>query len=217
MPIFYSLSIYPSICPSTYTSTNRLISVFDYMLFYIACRLRQDSKRVTQMKDLMTHAFIGPLAPSQQQHLINELKNSPKLVFQCGLTPAKVRGVGGGGGIDWIVMLFVNVLLYCFCCSYDILCYPSIPFMACLLACLQLPELVENNPLIAIECLLRLMPSPHISEYLSALVNMEISLHSMEVVNRLTKSLELPTEFIHLYISNCISSCENIKDKYMQV
>ncbi|XP_074573276.1 uncharacterized protein LOC141829649 [Curcuma longa] len=86
----------------------------------------------------------------------------------------------------------------------------------CGLTFLLQKDLVEHNPLIAVEVLSKLMNSPEVSEYFTVLVNMEMSLHSMEVVNRLTTAVNLPTEFVHMYITNCISSCENIKDKYMQ-
>jgi hypothetical protein len=90
----------------------------------------------------------------------------------------------------------------------------------------NLPKLVDHNPLIAHECLLVILqssPEPLKNDYLSALVGMDMSLHSMEVVNRLaTHNMQggqeaiLHPEYINLFISSCIASCENLQDRPAQ-
>ena len=44
--------------------------------------------------------------------------------------------------------------------------------------------------------------------YLSELVSMPMSLHSVEVVNRLAAAAKLPSGFMRAFISHCISSCD---------
>ena len=77
----------------------------------------------------------------------------------------------------------------------------------------KFPLLVENYPILSVECLAKFFFSDQITEYLNALANMETSVHSMEVVNRLSTSIPLPQEFLHLYISSCIRKCEETKEK----
>ena len=60
----------------------------------------------------------------------------------------------------------------------------------------------------SLQMLLRCLNGESAPDYLAVLVSMELSLHSLEVVSRLTTSLDLPQEFINEYIANCIASCD---------
>ena len=125
----------------------------------------------------------------------------------------------------------------------------------------NLSRIVEKNPIVAIECLILILTSTEVNditnkknEFLSSLAGMDMSIHSMEVVNRLatysarigggggvaasaqgkkgqqrkqqqndkggdniTSEPLLHSEYIHLYISTCISSCESMSyDRHLQ-
>jgi len=136
---------------------------------------------------LSTHAFESPLSPDAQRIVLDALKDDD-------------------GTEEPLSMRLIN---------------------ECGLSPQTLSRLVEHNPLVAHECLLRILStcSEQVkNEYLSALVGMDMSLQSMEVVNRLATHVPeaanaepiLHPEYIHLYISNCIASCENIQDRHAQ-
>ncbi|KAJ3017066.1 hypothetical protein HKX48_003747 [Thoreauomyces humboldtii] len=86
-----------------------------------------------------------------------------------------------------------------------------------------LPLLVENNPNLAFELLVRLLrnpPSPEATatpeDYLSALLSVTMSLHSLEVVNRLASATPLPSDFLRMYVVRCIATCDQTRDRYLQ-
>ena len=60
----------------------------------------------------------------------------------------------------------------------------------------------------SLQVLLRLLKVKAAADHLAVLVGMDLSLHSLEVVNRLTTAAQLPQEFVHDYIVGCIASCE---------
>ncbi|KAF2076891.1 hypothetical protein CYY_001794 [Polysphondylium violaceum] len=83
----------------------------------------------------------------------------------------------------------------------------------------KLCNLVENNTQVAIDSLLKLIQyKDEFQQYFKELISMEMNYRSMEVVNSLATSsgVALVKQYIPMYISHCIATCNNIKDNTMQ-
>lgn len=189
----------------------------------------EDDQKVTQafrhiLKVLQTQAFDGPLTPNDQRAVLEALNASK----QSSIAPMEESSSGSGGGgasreqeeeTERRIQLVHESGLT-----------PQ-----------NLPRLVQHNPLVAYECLLvilQFLPETIQNEYLSALVGMDMSLHSMEVVNRLAtynvsgnfkdgtnrqggqqspqQEPVLHPEYINLFIASCIAACENMPDRHAQ-
>ncbi|KAJ3445643.1 hypothetical protein M0812_11530 [Anaeramoeba flamelloides] len=78
--------------------------------------------------------------------------------------------------------------------------------------------LVEKNPIVSFEILKKISEDEEkINIYFESFIQTKVTLHSMEVINKFfgaTKKLN--KDFLNRYVSNCISSCREIGDKYVQ-
>ncbi|CAD8204257.1 unnamed protein product [Paramecium pentaurelia] len=82
----------------------------------------------------------------------------------------------------------------------------------------QLPNLIEYNPDLSSFLLARINQCGiSIHEYFECLIQMKISLQSLEVVNKLSNSIKLPEAFLHMYLTKCIQYCEELQPKQQLV
>jgi hypothetical protein len=155
---------------------------------------KEANERYNLVLDMLkTQAFVSPLAPSEQ-HMVVQILTGKKL-SKAGLRQAED---------DTESREVANRLV-----------------KESGLTPQNLPRLVEHNPVIANEFLLLCLKGDdenEKNEYLSSLIGMDMSLHSMEVVNRLATHQPsiLHPEYIQLFISSCIASCENVLDRGAQ-
>jgi hypothetical protein len=68
----------------------------------------------------------------------------------------------------------------------------------------RLPNIVINNPNIAFELLVCMTHTTQITKYYDSLSQMKLSPNTLEVFNRLSGHVELPQEFIHIFLKNCM-------------
>ncbi|KAL5963063.1 CCR4-NOT transcription complex subunit 11 [Taenia solium] len=78
------------------------------------------------------------------------------------------------------------------------------------------PNLVNQNPMAASEILKALSPNPELESFLDVLSEMDVNVHSLEVINQIASHMPLPQKFILKCISNFITRCQSTQDKSSQ-
>jgi len=73
----------------------------------------------------------------------------------------------------------------------------------------KLPCLVINNQNVAYELLICMTNTMQITKYYDALSSMKLSPNTLEVFNKLSSQVELPQEYIQVFIKNCMNQCRN--------
>jgi len=71
----------------------------------------------------------------------------------------------------------------------------------------KLPDLVINNPGIAVDLLVCMTNTAQITKYYDVLSTMKLSTALLEVFNGLSHHVEFPKEFIQFFLRNCMHQC----------
>ncbi|CAD8122627.1 unnamed protein product [Paramecium sonneborni] len=77
---------------------------------------------------------------------------------------------------------------------------------------IQFRLLVESNPSLVSDIIIKLNKlGVNAHEYLDYLIQIKISIQTLELVNQLSKNMSLPDQFLNMFITKCIVNCEEFK------
>ncbi|CAD8209403.1 unnamed protein product [Paramecium pentaurelia] len=83
---------------------------------------------------------------------------------------------------------------------------------------IQFNNLVEHNPQLVSDIITKLHQSGiNVHEYLDYLIQIKVTIQTLELVNQLTKNITLPDQFLNMFITRCIVTCEEVKQNQQQL
>ena len=80
----------------------------------------------------------------------------------------------------------------------------------------KFPPLVQRNPVIASNILVKLHHHELFESLTEKLIFMDLSVQQMEVMHSLLINAELPKAILSVFLTNSVNTCKNIKDRSLQ-